>query len=167
MQRLAQQRVTESEARLIARDQHLFGDRSRSASWTLGSGRHGGELASSSARPTDDRRPLGVGRQLLDPSDERVAQALGRRTAAVEARRQQLFGVQRIALAAIEQPSAARRPAPTEDVGQALRSARHDRRAAGRSAARDPPLELRQQRSQRMSAMQLVAAVGEQHQYRV
>jgi len=69
----------------------------------------------------DARSALRRFRQALDPQHERVAQALRRGPATVQARGQQLFGVQRVALTALEHALdeiGAGRVA--EDVGQRL-----------------------------------------------
>jgi len=170
VQRLAQERVAEAEAGLPAGDQHLLGD--RLAQRRL----HGVELQPGDRRerslvehaPDRDhaRNPLRVGRELLDPRDERVAQALGRGAAAVEPGREQLLGVERVALAALEQPVEQRLVGlGAEDVAQRLGQLQAIERPQLDPADAVEALELGQQRSQRVAAVQLVGAVAEQQQH--
>ena len=104
--------------------------------------------------------------QALDPHHQRVAQRRRQPAAAVEPRREQLLGEQRVALAAgvqaLDQLVVGR---PAEDVGEQLaqlvaRQARELDPAGARVA-----LELGQQRAQRVPAVQLVGAVGRDHEH--
>ena len=110
--------------------------------------------ASDGDRP---RRQLRRRRQTLDPQHERVTQALRRRSAAVEPGGQELLGVQRVAFAAGEQPLhqlPARRVA--EDVGQRLGQLVAVKRRQVDPAGALQPLQLGDQRAQRVAAVELV-----------
>ncbi len=105
---LAKQRVAEQTVlRPRRRTRTCSATASRSATWSgimfdpgdLGDRRFV-EPPSDGDRP---RRALGVGWETLDPQDERVAQALRGGAAAVQPGGEQLFGVERVALAAREQ----------------------------------------------------------------
>jgi hypothetical protein len=107
VERLTKQRVAEVEATILATHEHLFGDRLTQRRLE-GIMCCPGELGQRSfIEPSADgdrpRSPLRVGRQPLDPEDERVAQALGGGAAAVQPGGQQLFAVERVTLAANEQ----------------------------------------------------------------
>ena len=122
-------------------------------------------VASSSAPADRDRagRALGIGRQPLDPQHERVAQALRRGAAPVEAGCEQLLGVQRVPLAAGEQPldePLARRVA--EDVRERLGQLGAVERREVDPPSPLEPLELGEQRPERVAAVQLVGPEGEQ-----
>src|SRR5918912_785392 len=86
--------------------------------------------------------------------------------AAVEAGREQLLGEQRVALRAHPQALdqlAARRGA--EDVRQLLGELIADQRAQLEAPRARVALELREQRAQRVPAVQLVGAVSADHQH--
>ncbi len=166
-QRLAQKGVAKAEALILDLHQHLLGHRlaqrgQQGAAPELGDGRQGCLVERA---PDGDGAgdALGVRREPLDARHERVAQALRGGAAAVESGRQQLLGEQRVALAAREQPLE-QRPLGlgAEDVGQRLRQL-----IAVEQRQVDPPrtlqsLQLGEQRAQRVAAVQLVGAVGEE-----
>jgi len=109
---------------------------------------------------------LGLRRQALDAQQQRLPHRRRQRAAAVVAGGQQLLGEQRVALRARPQAvqQVARRRVP-EDVGELLRELR-----AGEGPQLDPAgarvaLQLGQQRSQRVAAVQLVRAVGGDDQH--
>ncbi len=117
--------------------------------------------------PADGDRPgcpLGVGRQPLDPQHERIAQTLRRGAASVEARREQLLGVQRVPLAAGEQPLD--EPfiwSVAEDVRQGLGQLRPVERCEVDAPNPLEPFELGEQRTERVAAMQFIATEREQN----
>ena len=168
VERLAQERVPEAEAALDVGDQHLLGHRLAQPALqglTFDAGdRDQRRLVQSAAHRHRPGHLLGRGREALDPDHERVAQALRRRPAAVQPRRQQLLGVQRVALAAREQPLD-QRPIGlgAEDVGQRLAELLAIKRLQLDAPRSLEPLQLGHQRAQRMPAMKFVAAVGKEH----
>ena len=170
VQRLAQQRVAEHQPVVLRRDQHLLGDRlaqRRLQRLGIDAGdRADRRLVEPAAGGDRARGPLGLGGQALDPQQERVAEALRRGAAAVHPRGQQLLGVQGISLAAGEQAvdeRVVRRRA--KDVGEHLgQLVAVERREFDPPHALEP-LELGQQRAQRVAAMELVGAVRERRQH--
>ena len=104
---LAQQRVAEHVAALLVGDDELGGDglAQRVAQRARVDAGGGGEdlVVEPAARREHAQRLLRVRREALDPQHQRVAQRRRERAAAVRARRQQLLGEQRVALAAREQ----------------------------------------------------------------
>ena len=170
VQRLAQQRVAEAQAGRLARHQHLLGDRlaqrhvQRFGLDPAHLGDH--RLVERAAGGDHAGRRLRVGRQPLDPQHERVAQALRGRSPSVESGREQLLAVQRIALAALEQPLhelLARRLA--EDVREHLGELLAVERLELDPARAVQPVELREQRPERMAPMELVGPVAEQQHH--
>ncbi len=119
--------------------------------------------------PADGDRaggPLGIGGQPLDPQQERVAQALRGGAATVEPGGEQLLGIQRVALAASEQAVDERGArGVAEDVLERLRELPAVERGQLDPASTLEPLELGQQRPQRVAAVELVAAVREQQHH--
>ena len=109
---------------------------------------------------------LGGLAQALDPHHQRVAQRGRQPAAAVEPRREQLLGEQRVALAArvqaLDELAVGRAAEDVlEQVGELVaRQARQLDPARARVA-----LELGEQRAQRVAAVQLVGAVGRDHEH--
>ena len=126
-------------------------------------------IGSSAARPTATARATrwASSRQPLDPHHEGVAQALRRGAAAVEPGGQQLLGVQRVALAAREQALDQRcsGSAPRMSVSASPKLVAVERLELDPPRALEP-LELGEQRAQRVAAVQLVGPVGEQQHTR-
>lgn len=168
VQRLTQQRMAEAEPLAVAGDQHLLADglpqRRLQAVALQPADRGQRRLVGGAGHRDRARHPLSVLAQTLDPHQEGIAQALGSGSPAVQPGGQQLLGVQRVALAAREQPlqhpHLGRR---AQDVGQRLAELVAIERRQLDPVGPLQALELGQQRAQRMAAMQLVAAVG-QHQ---
>ena len=108
----------------------------------------GRSLVDAAANRDRAGRALSVARQPLDPQHERISQALRCAPAPVESCCEQLFGVQRIALAAREQPLdelGARRV--TEDVGQRFGQLGPIEPSEVDAASALEAIKLRQQRS--------------------
>ena len=160
---LAQERVAEQVAAFLVGDDQLRRDRfaERVAQRARVDARRVGQrlVVQAAAGGEHAQRLLGVGGEPLDPQHQRVAQRRRERAAAVRARRQQLLGEQRVALAAREQPRdqvvSGRR---AEDVGQLLRELLARERAQLDAPVAGVALELGQQRAQRVAAVQLVRA---------
>ena len=125
--------------------------------------------APSSSAPADGDRPggaLGIGREALDPQQECVAQALRGGAATIEPGGQQLFAIERVALAANEQALDQLGPrSRAENVGERLRQLVAVKWRELDAARPIEPFELGQQRPQRMAAVELIAAVGEQQHH--
>ena len=167
---LAQQRVAELVAAALVGDDHVRLRRLAQRGADLGGveparlGEHGvGEHAPGREHPQHLLRRLA---EPLDPHHQRVAQRARQPAATVEPRGEQLLGEQRVALAArvqaLEQLGVGR---AAEDVGEQVAEllARQPREldpARARVA-----LELGEQRAQRVAAVQLVGAVGGDHQH--
>ena len=165
VEHLAQEGVAEGVAPGVVDDDDLGGDRLAYRYRELGGGDPGAVGEQLVARPAGNREQaqqlLAVGRQALDPEQERLPQARRQRGAGVDAGREELFGEQRVALAAPVHPvdhlPVGRGP---EDVGElvgklvTVEALELDPLGAGAA------LELGEQRAQRMSAVQLVGAVG-------
>ena len=169
---LAHQRVAERVGLARARDDHLVGDRLAQPGEQLGVVAVAQRREQRVAHRVLDRdhahdllRGLG---QPLHARDEQVAQRLGQLLAAVGGGREQLLGVERVALAALEQA-----------VGElVVRRGVEDRRdlrhhlVAAEALQAEPvhagrALELREQRPQRMAPVQLVGAVGDHERQRL
>ena len=169
---LADERVAERVGLAGARHEHLVGDRLAQALQQVGlvELREGGEqLVAHRVLDADDTHDLLRGlRQPLHARDEQVAQRLGQLVAAVGGGREQLLGVERVALAALEQPVGElvgrRRVEDRGDLRDQLVAA-EAREAEAVDAGR--ALELGQQRPQRMAAVQLVRAVGDDERERL
>ena len=170
VQRLAQQCVTEAETAVFVGLEHLLGDglaqRGVQRAMFDAGGLADHRLVQGPADGDDPGGALGHFGQALDPQHECVAQALGRGAAAVEARRQQLLGVQRIALAALEHAlDQIRAGRVAENVGERLgQLGAIERRQLDALRALEA-IELGQERAQRMAAVKLVAAVGQKHHH--
>ena len=104
--------------------------------------------------------------QLLDPQHQRVAQRVRGGAEPVDAGREQLLAEQRVAAGALPQPlQQLVRRRLAEDVGELVGEL-----AAGERLERDAtrvrvPLQVGQQRPQRVAAMQLVGPVGADHEH--
>ena len=108
---------------------------------------------------------LGRGVELLDADHERVAQRHRQRAAAVDAGREQLLGEERVALAAgVQTVDEAVVGRLAEDVLQRGGQLVAAQRLEGDAVDRRVALDLRQERPQWVAAMQLVEAVGQDHE---
>ena len=162
---LAQQRVAEAVAAVVVGDQDVVVDRlaQRVAKRALVEAaglrqqRVVGALGNGD-EPQDLLRGLG---QALDAQHQRVAQRVRRGAAAVEAGGEQLLAVQRVAARALPQPlqqvGLGRR---AEDVGELVGQLGARERLERDAARVRSPLELGQQRAQRVAPVQLVGPVG-------
>jgi hypothetical protein len=170
VQGLAQQRVSKEQAVVLAGHEHLLGDRfakRRVECLALDPGyprdRRLVEAAADGDRPGGS---LGILRETLDPQDEGVAEALRGRAAPIEPRRKQLLGVERVTLASPEQPL---HKLPVRSVAEDVGKDLGDLRAIeGRQI--DAPgalqtLELAQQGTQRVAAVQLVGSIAQQEHH--
>ena len=170
--RLADQRVAERVRLAGAGHQHLVRDGLAQPLQQLGlvePGQRGQQRVAHRVLDADDPHDLlRRGGEPLHARDEQVAQRLGQLLAAVGGRRQQLLGVERVALAALEQ-------AVGEVVGGGRLEDRGDLRdqlVAAEALEPEPvdagrALELGQQRAQRVTAVQLVGAVGDDERQRL
>ncbi len=167
---LAQQRVAELVAPALVGDDHVRLGRLAHDRAQLGGAEAAGLREHAVRQPAPGRqhaqRLLRRLAEPLDPHHQRVAQRARQPAAAVEPRGEELLGEQRVALAArvqaLEQLVVGR---AAEDVGQQV----------GELVAREPhqldpararvALELGEQRAQRVAAVQLVGAVGGDHQH--
>ena len=167
---LAQQRVAELVAAARVGDDHVRLRGLAHDGAQLGpaeAARVGEHVVRDHARGGEQPQHL-LGRlaQALDPDHQRVAQRRRQPAAAVEPRREQLLGEQRVALAArveaLEQLGVGR---PAEDVVEQVGElvARQPRQLdpAGAGVA----LELGEQGAQRVATVQLVGAVGRNHEH--
>ena len=172
--RLADQRVAEPVLVAGVDHQHLVRDRLARAVHHLG-GREAGDrfeqlVPGGTIEHGDDAddRSGGV-RQLLDAGEQDVAQRLGQHPAlAVLERRQQLLGVERVALGArVEPVGELVRRRLLQDAGELLAQL-----GAVEPLEREPvdaggPLELGQHRPQRMAPVQLVGAIRDDQAQRL
>ena len=169
---LADQRVAERVGLARAGHDHLVRDRLAQAAQQVGLVEVRQRRQQPVAHRVLDRDRAhdllrGVG-QPLHARDEQVAQRLGQLLAAVGGGGEQLLGVERVALAALEQAVGevvgGRRVEDRGDLGGELVAAealQPEPVDAGRA------LELGQQRPQRMAPVQLVGAVGDDQRQRL
>ena len=167
---LAQERVTEPVDAVVIDDQNMTVDRLAQGVAErprLEPARLRQQLVVEPLTDGDEpQRVAGRLGQPLDPQHQRVAQRVGSGAAAVEPGREQLLAEQRVAAGPL--------PQPLQQVGGGRR-AEDVRRLLGQLVAaerldRDPArarveLELREQRPQRVAAVQLVGAVGRDHEH--
>ena len=162
--------MAEVQARVVAGLEHLLGDRLAQRGvecFVLDLGYVRDRALVERATDRDHARGLlaGLG-QPLDPQHERVAEALGGGAAPVEPGGQQFLRVQRVALAAGKQPvHELLGGRVAEDVGERLSQLAAVKRDQFEPARGRQALELGQQRAQSVAAVQLVAAVGQEHHH--
>jgi hypothetical protein len=162
--------VPEAEPALFAGNEHLLGDRLAQGAvqrLVLDPGYLGDRRLSQ--RPPHRDRPysaLCVRRQALDAQQESVPEALRRGAAPVEAGGEQLLDVERVAFTAGEQAiDQLHAGSIAEDVLQRLRQLGAIERSQLDSARALEALELCEERAQRVAAVKLVGAVGEQQHH--
>jgi len=165
--RLADERVAERIGAVGVRDQQLVRDSLAGALEQLGGGERAGGLQQRvTHRLLDDGGDphdlLGGGGQALEAPEQRVAQRRRELACAVGGRGEQLLGVERVALGAgVEAVGQLVVGRAVEDAGELL-----GHLVAAEALERDPlharhALELGQHRPQRVAAVQLVGAVGD------
>ena len=167
---LAQQRVAEAVQAVLAGDDQVAGGGLAQRDAQVGRVELAGVGEQRVVGPLGDREQpqdlLGGLGQALRAEHQRVAQRRRQRGAAVRARGDQLLGEQRVALRAavqpVDQPGIGRLVEDVRQLGGELGAG--ERREVDAAVA-GVALDLGQQRAQRMAAVHLVGAVGDDRQH--
>ena len=170
IEHLAKQRVAKPEPVGLVGVEHVGGERLAKPRVELraleaAGGRERGFVGLPGDRKHRERASR-VWRESLEAGQQSLAQGRRQRPATVEPAGEQLLGEQRVALAAIEEAGddVGRRKA-AEDVGELCPDLVTIERPQLEAARAATPLELGQQRPQRMAPVQLVGSIGGDHDH--